>query len=363
VPFREFRQDGALLIGFEVGTKDLEGWNTEVLAYIRPIYRTGSGEQFGTAYGRTRGPKQTVKAKEGYALGGVTIAGGGHLEGLCLTFMRVGEGGLDPEDAYVSEWFGEQRRKPVIKTQMKNGDGSLVVGIHGELFEDKGGYKLEENGGVCNLGLIVIPSKMPPSNKAPAPPDSIPPNKTEGPARTPPPPTTSPVTLVAPARAIANRQHRTRLLGGAGDFFNDEAPKGGWLVGIEAHVTKFASFDGMGAVRPIFQTGDKLSDGELHGKETDRVVRAVARPGYAVGAINVKAAAGVNGFSVTFMKVTENGTLDTNDSYESEWIGGTDGGPKTTLGGTGAPVIALLGMIKGHQYTCAIGLITTGTPK
>jgi hypothetical protein len=160
VDFREFRQDGSMLIGFELSTSDLEGWNTEVLAYLRPIYRTSTGEQFGTAYGRGRGQKQTVKARNGYALGGVVIAGGGHLEGFCFTFMRVREGGgLDPKDAYVSEWYGEKRRKPGSENQMKSGDGSVVVGIHGTRFEDKGGFTLEENGGVCKLGLIVGPSK------------------------------------------------------------------------------------------------------------------------------------------------------------------------------------------------------------
>ena len=145
--------------------------------------------------------------------------------------------------------------------------------------------------------------------------------------------------------------------------FDDVAPQGGWLVGVEVHVTKWLTFDVIGGVRPIFQASGKTLNGAQHGKLTDRVVRAVAKPGYAVGAINVKAGAGVDGLSVTFMKVTANGGLDTKDSYESEWIGGLGGGGKTMIGGDGAPVIGLCGRVNDGQHTGALGLVLSAGNK
>ncbi|MBN9576981.1 MAG: hypothetical protein J0H26_01320, partial [Alphaproteobacteria bacterium] len=52
--------------------------------------------------------------------------------------------------------------------------------------------------------------------------------------------------------------------------------------------------------------GGKEVLGEQRGTELNRVVRVVAKPGYAVGAITTKSGLGLDGFSVTFMKVREN---------------------------------------------------------
>jgi hypothetical protein len=58
------------------------------------------------------------------------------------------------------------------------------------------------------------------------------------------------------------------------------------------------------------------------------------------------------------MKV-KNGKLDPTDSYESAWIGGADGGgPKTKVGGTGAPVVGLSGRTNTAQHLGSIGLLT-----
>ncbi len=556
IDFREFREDGSILIGFDLNVSNLAQWNTDVLAYLRPIYRTATGEQYGTAYGRAIGRVQTVKAKEGYALAGVRIAGGGHLEGLALTFMRVGSGGLDTTDSYVSEWFGEQRRKPADDAGMRSGDGSVVVGICGKRFEDQGGNTLGANGGVSSLGLIVIPSRSPSAPSTPTP-------STSGPKVNPPraelpkfevselPPPSAPLPMAAlppgwrqskalggifankefrefrddgslligfevgtgraadtdiiaylrpiwltpakteelgvaygkkPANAItvkakdgyavngllvtgggamegiafsfakivpkkglstiakecyasdwygeqsrmnratslpvlggfpvvgihgkrfedrggdnyddsgaigsigliapskadgwqvaapapekppAIKPERSKLMGGGSPelAFDDTAPAGGWLIGVEVDLGKFFDSDVIASVRPIFLTGDKVSTGTRHGKETDRLVRAVAKPGYAVGAINVKAGAGVDGFSFTFMKVTAKGKLDPTDSYESDWIGGQGGGPKTKIGEDAAPVLGLCGRVNDGQHVGGIGIIVATAGK
>jgi hypothetical protein len=120
----------------------------------------------------------------------------------------------------------------------------------------------------------------------------------------------------------------------------------------------------IGSVRAMYMTGDKPSEGLHVGKAIDRAkdryVRAIARPGYAIGAITVKAGTkagmGVDGFMVTFMKVK--GTmLDPTDIYESEWIGGTGGEVIPKIGGDGTPIVGLCGRSSGFRPVIALGLL------
>jgi hypothetical protein len=80
-----------------------------------------------------------------------------------------------------------------------------------------------------------------------------------------------------------------------------------------------------------------------------------AKPGYAVGAINVKAGALVNGFSVVFMRVKGN-KLDPKDAYTSPWIGDQTGGNgPTLLTGSGTLIIGVIGR-RTHEDCTGIGL-------
>ena len=150
--YSEYREDGAILVGFEIGLGRV--FNTDIISYLRPIWLTAAGEKFGTAYGWTDKPVATVKARAGYAIGGVVIAGGGALEGLAFTFMKRGVKSLLAEDAYVSEWYGEQSRKPSPEG-MRSGDGSFVIGIHGKRFDDKRGKNFDESGAIGTVGFFV----------------------------------------------------------------------------------------------------------------------------------------------------------------------------------------------------------------
>ncbi|HEX5271643.1 MAG TPA: hypothetical protein VFW33_14195, partial [Gemmataceae bacterium] len=136
----------------------------------------------------------------------------------------------------------------------------------------------------------------------------------------------------------------TKIVGGAFDpEFTDTAPEGGLLVGFEIGLGKFVSTDIIKAARPIYRAGGKESLGKQYGTDTSRVVKVVAKEGYAVGAINVRAGLLVDGMSVTFMKVNGPGRLDPKDSYESEWVGGKGGNAPVRLGGDGTPVIGITG--------------------
>lgn len=153
--YRDVQSDGSILIGFELGLGKVN--NTDIINYLRPIWSGPKGDRLGIAYGKKPASITTVKAKEGFALAGVVVAGGGALEGICFTFMRKKGMALDTSDAYTSEWFGEQRRKP-RDNRLQAGDGSRVVGFYGKRFEDRGGDRYNDGGAIGTIGLVLAPS-------------------------------------------------------------------------------------------------------------------------------------------------------------------------------------------------------------
>jgi hypothetical protein len=152
---------------------------------------------------------------------------------------------------------------------------------------------------------------------------------------------------------------KTKIQGGGNDpEFNEAAPAGGLLVGFEIGLQKFFNNDVVRAMRPIFRAGDKDKDtlGTQRGTDLKRVVKVVAKPGYAVGAITAKAGLTVDGMSVTFMKIAPDGRLNPNDTYESDWIGGKGGGAPQRLGGDGTPIIGVIGRTNMRDMT-GLGLL------
>jgi serine/threonine protein kinase len=155
--FRDVRQDGSYLIGFEIGLGKFSRPN-DTIGYLRPIWQMPAGEQLGTAYGmRPAAGVWTMKAKEDYALAGAAIVGGGCLDGICFTFMKKKGNALDPTDYYVSEFFGDPLKKPHLN-QTRVGDGSYLVGIHGTRYDDKGGNRFNDGGAIGMLGFVIAPT-------------------------------------------------------------------------------------------------------------------------------------------------------------------------------------------------------------
>lgn len=149
----------------------------------------------------------------------------------------------------------------------------------------------------------------------------------------------------------------TEILGMArGSIFQDQAPDGGLLIGLEVGTTPGFGSQIVQTVRPIFRATDRKELlGDQHGSEPKLLVAAKAKEGYAVGGIIVKAGLYVDGLSVVFMRVND-GTLDESDSYESEWFGGTGGGAKKKLGFGGTPVIGIIGRFDERRCT-GLGLL------
>jgi hypothetical protein len=158
------------------------------------------------------------------------------------------------------------------------------------------------------------------------------------------------------SRADAAGKGRTKIQGGAFDpEFTDTAPAGGLLVGFEFGLGRFVNNEVIKAGRPIYRVGDMDVPGKQYGNDMNRAVKVVAKQGYAVGAISVKAGLVADGLSVTFMKV-DNGRLDPKDSYDSEWIGGKGGGNAERLGGDGTAVIGMIGKSNKTELT-GVGLL------
>ncbi len=124
--------------------------------------------------------------------------------------------------------------------------------------------------------------------------------------------------------------------------FRDDAPAGGVLVGLDVWYGKFFNNDVVSAVRPIYRVAGVDSAGQTHGTETERGTRVLAKPGYAVGAVSVRAGLGIDALTVTFMKVS-GGRLDPNDSYVTEQMGGPGGNGPTKLGGDGTLITGIIG--------------------
>jgi hypothetical protein len=136
---------------------------------------------------------------------------------------------------------------------------------------------------------------------------------------------------------------RTPRAGGAGGAWFDALPEetGGLLVGVR--VT--AAAGRVKAIRPVFRSeaGQNEDGPAWFGRGGGNPTDLIAKDGYAVGAITVKAGTRVDGLSVTFMRVKANGMLDPRDGYPSAWFGGTGATKEITLGGTGKAVVGLTG--------------------
>jgi hypothetical protein len=327
--FDDFRADGAVLIGFELG---------ENLSYYRPIWLTPeNAEELGTEYGKKPDTVVTLKARDGFAVSGMAFNGPGPfgpspITGLALVYSRrVPKKGLSvsPKDLYTSDWVGAAAAPGGAQTL---GTQTFpVVGIHGQ--------RDARTGAIKSIGLIV-------------------PNKADGWTVVPP---LAKLTGAKPARSLP-----VGLGTGKTEEFEDAAPPGGWLVGFEVNVAKYKGVEVISSVRAMYATGASPSDGPRRGapadKTNDRVFRVLAKPGYAVGAITGKAGAEVVGFSVTFMKV-KGDKLDPKDAYESDWIGGAGALPKVTVGGDGAPIVGYFGRTGTGQPVRSMGLLIESNDK
>jgi hypothetical protein len=124
--FQENGPPGGLLIGFEVAFNKFDGF--DVVRGFRPIYRVGEKEEFGQKYGDPAQFTITVKAKPGYAVGGVMYRGTRWFNSCSLIYMKVAGDRLEPGDQYSSEWLGKKRTDSIFHFVT---DGTPITGFTG----------------------------------------------------------------------------------------------------------------------------------------------------------------------------------------------------------------------------------------
>lgn len=168
-PFSETPRAGAVLIGLDLAVGTHGSDRRDYVVAVRPVYRTASGETSYRSYGRfytappAKGTARTVKvtdivelrAKRGYAVGGMTVRSGLNLHGLSLTYHRIAGAALDPTSAYTSKWVGN-RSGGGDATVSSN--GAPVVGVFGNLADDR----------LIALGLIHVKQETPAEPLRPA---------------------------------------------------------------------------------------------------------------------------------------------------------------------------------------------------
>jgi hypothetical protein len=148
---------------------------------------------------------------------------------------------------------------------------------------------------------------------------------------------------------------RSEMIGGAGDGkpFREDASLEDVLVGFELSIKSANGHDTIKSVRAIYRDASGEVKGEQFGEPAAIVARLVDKPGYAVGLIKAHQSNVIDGVKLHFMRL-HGGTLDTADSYDSEYFGGASG--KEHDVGAGKPVIAIFGVAASDCY--GLGVIT-----
>jgi len=151
------------------------------------------------------------------------------------------------------------------------------------------------------------------------------------------------VSLRLPVAPKKTTRADSELIGGPrGLSFRLVSPTGGPLLGIRCTVRTWLREECIGTVEPLF------------GPAPAGPTTALAKPGYAVGAVEVDAASVVNAIRVVFMRIEEGG-LRPGDCYRSEWLGRPTGRPTRLLDGKGARVVGLCG--RRGMAVNALGLV------
>lgn len=149
------------------------------------------------------------------------------------------------------------------------------------------------------------------------------------------------------------------FFGGDRDRFHDLAPEGGVLVG--ARVSYILRFGGpkISSVQPVYRVGEKLVDGKRYGGLIGKETKAIAKPGYAVGAVKTHTGLTVDGFELVFMRI-DGDRLDTSESYTSAWLGDRKGGSPRDVSSDGKIPVGLQG--RAGKEVNALGLIVKTEP-
>jgi len=146
--------------------------------------------------------------------------------------------------------------------------------------------------------------------------------------------------------------------GGGGSAFEDLTESSGLLKGVVITTADIGRGNiVITSIRPVFLTAGARAVGTTHGSERGGASTIMAKDGYAVGGLTLKAGESVEGLQITFMRVKPSGeSLNPYDSYQSAWFGGTGGAGKRTLGGNGRRIVGLFG--RSDNVVDAVGIVS-----
>jgi hypothetical protein len=159
------------------------------------------------------------------------------------------------------------------------------------------------------------------------------------------------------AASKASKLVETQTQGGGAEkaTFRDLPGEAALLVGFEITYGKFVKNRVIQSFKPLYRSREKSFAGRTLGFPNGPSERIEAKPGYAVGAVDMRTGLCVDAMKIKFMAVTGD-RLDPADSYESAWLGGTLVTHVATLGGNGAPIIGIVGRPPKDAKTPVLGL-------
>lgn len=141
----------------------------------------------------------------------------------------------------------------------------------------------------------------------------------------------------------AARLRATPILGGGGGTpFEARGPGGAPLVGLRHTTIVWAGHRIIRSLQPLFLVDGEIRGGEVLGRPNGEPRETLAKPGYAVGGLLVRAGHRVDGFALVFLR-TAGDRLDRSDVHTGPWIGGRGGGEERILGASGRVVAGICG--------------------
>ncbi len=297
--FEEMGTDGAMLVGLQVSLAE-----NQRLAGLRPIYQAEAEYSLGNWYGTFHGNEpQVLLARPGYAVGEIHTAPPQEPRALKLVYRRVGQNSLEPDDSYESQWVGTDYRN--VGPRLNPGS-SPILGIHGRVDR-----------GLRAINIIYL--------------DRL-------------PECTTAVRLVSAGDVTMSEVCGNPNRG----EFESSAPDGGLLVGMRIYTG--ISFGGViEGFQPVYQVGDEYEIGEICGNKRASMEEIIARPGYAVGALEFQRGLVINSMALWFQKL-DGDALSPTDSYVSETIG-IDDRNSEKLSSNNGPIVGITGTATRHLHS------------
>ena len=151
-----------------------------------------------------------------------------------------------------------------------------------------------------------------------------------------------------------DRLAETKIYGESKNPWRDVANQGGYIVGFETSTGQWWQHQVLGEMKPIFETLDGPTEGARRGGGSGEVT--LAKEGYAVGGLSIRSGDVVNAVQIIFMRINPDGmSLDTKDSYRSEWLGGKGGGKPNDIDSRGHLIVGVTG--KTGDIIDGLGLV------